>query len=209
MPIITPAYPSMCATHNITHSTKAIIIRELTRCKDLSHAIAAGKKTWKDLFEKHTFFTEGYKYYLSIVAASRTKEAQQIWSGLVQSKVRRLVSGIEMSDTGVELAHPFNKGFDRVHRCKNNDEVDMVFQGDLRFQVFEENSEVSNSDDIVMATEMTTSSIGNATGSTETANGETGPITVYTTTYYVGLELGGADGMSSIQLLVSVLTNII
>ena len=188
----------MCATHNITHSTKAIIIRELTRCKDLSHSIAAGKKSWKDLFEKHTFFTQGYKYYLSIVSGSRTKEAQQIWSGLVQSKVRRLVSGIEMSDTGVELAHPFNKGFDRVHRCKNSDEVDMVFQGDLRFQISEEKSEEIKSEDTAMDTN--TTSNGNAKEATQTPNGETEQLTVYTTTYYVGLELGGADGMLSIHL---------
>jgi hypothetical protein len=33
MPIITPAYPSMCATHNISMSTKAVILRELQRAK--------------------------------------------------------------------------------------------------------------------------------------------------------------------------------
>lgn len=208
MPIITPAYPSMCATHNITHSTKAIIIRELTRCKDLSHSIAAGKKSWKDLFEKHTFFTQGYKYYLSIVSGSRTKEAQQIWSGLVQSKVRRLVSGIEMSDTGVELAHPFNKGFDRVHRCKTNEEVDMVFQGDLRFQVSEEKLEETKSDAMITTTEMSDPSNGEAKEFTETSNGESGYLTVYTTSFYVGLELGGADGRLTTHLRQSLLTRV-
>jgi poly(A) polymerase len=198
----------MCATHNITHSTKAIIIRELTRCKDLSHSIAAGKKSWKDLFEKHTFFTQGYKYYLSIVSGSRTKEAQQIWSGLVQSKVRRLVSGIEMSDTGVELAHPFNKGFDRVHRCKTNEEVDMVFQGDLRFQVSEEKLEETKSDAMITTTEMSDPSNGEAKEFTETSNGESGYLTVYTTSFYVGLELGGADGRLTTHLRQSLLTRV-
>lgn len=28
MPIITPAYPSMCATHNVTDSTKAVMLSE-------------------------------------------------------------------------------------------------------------------------------------------------------------------------------------
>lgn len=31
MPIITPAYPSMCATHNVTQSTKKIIEEEFKR----------------------------------------------------------------------------------------------------------------------------------------------------------------------------------
>lgn len=33
MPIITPAYPSMCATHNITQSTMQVIRTEMLRGK--------------------------------------------------------------------------------------------------------------------------------------------------------------------------------
>lgn len=134
MPVITPAYPVMCATHNITLSTKQVIVRELKRGKDLTNKIVDGKQTWRDLFKRHTFFSEGYKYYLSVIAASRTKEAQLIWSGLVESKVRRLVTGIENAKNGVAIAHPFNKGFERVHRCCNNVEIDEVLQGSLEFQ---------------------------------------------------------------------------
>ena len=76
MPIITPAYPSMCATHNITTSTLTIIKRELSRANDITTQVFNGQKAWKDLFERHTFFSQGYKYYLTITSASRTKEAQ-------------------------------------------------------------------------------------------------------------------------------------
>lgn len=31
MPIITPAYPSMCATHNISSSTMSVIKNEMLR----------------------------------------------------------------------------------------------------------------------------------------------------------------------------------
>jgi poly(A) polymerase len=176
----------------------AVILKELVRAGEIANSIAAGKKTWNDLFQKHTFFTEGYKYFLSIVSASRTKEAQQIWSGLVQSKVRRLVSGIEMSGTGVQLAHPFNKGFDRVHKCSNEDEVDMVFQGDLRFHVCDEKSDAANTTAEVNATaEVNGTPNGTAGGTTGIANGGAEQLTVYTTTYYVGLELGVSDCMSS------------
>lgn len=187
MPIITPAYPSMCATHNITHSTKEVIAREISRANNIATDIAMAKKPWKELFVKHNFFCEGYKYYLSIISGSRTKDAQQIWEGLVQSKVRRLVSGIEMSETGVKLAHPFTKGFDRVHKCKSEDEVDKIFQGDLSFQVGE--------------TELTTNEnggIGDEGFSKIEASGvnndENQPLTIYTTTFYVGLELGVQEG---------------
>jgi poly(A) polymerase len=180
MPIITPAYPQMCATHNITHSTKAVIIKELKRADEITSLIVAGKKHWRDLFERHNFFTNDYKYYLSIVSGSKTKDAQEIWSGLVQSRVRRLVSGIEMSDTGVELAHPFNKGFDRIHQCQTEEEVDMIFQGDLRFQVTAEKAAEASS---------TNGTNGDANG-----NEAKGPFTIYTSTYYIGLEVGTTEG---------------
>jgi poly(A) polymerase len=181
MPIITPAYPSMCATHNITHSTKEIILQELQRADRIAAEIGTGKQSWTDLFAKHTFFTGDYKYYLSIVSASRTKEGQQLWSGLVQSKVRRLVHGIEMSDTGVKLSHPYIKGFERVHRCSTEEEIDMVFQGDLRFQVSEE--------DQVASAESSDGTPAVANGTTTEANGSVKKLTIWTTTFYVGLEL--------------------
>jgi poly(A) polymerase len=183
MPIITPAYPSMCATHNITHSTKAVILGEIERANGICQDILSAKKAWHHLFEKHTFFTHDYKYYLSIVSASRTKEAQQIWSGLVQSKVRRLVSAIEMSDTGVDVAHPFNKGFDRVHLCKDEEEVSKVFQGELMFQISDEK----------LAEVLAEKSENGAEGESESAK----PMIVYTTSYYIGLKLSNLGGTNT------------
>jgi poly(A) polymerase len=189
MPIITPAYPSMCATHNITNSTKKVIVRELRRANEITNQIFAGRKQWKDLFERHSFFSEGYKYYLSVIAGSRTKEAQLIWSGLVQSKVRRLVAGIELSDAGVEVAHPFNKGFDRVHRCKDENEENSALQGSLQYQTTEVKT-TDESKDIKQAVvaQGDSDNIPMPTGEGLEVNGD-GKTTIYTTTYYVGVEL--------------------
>lgn len=193
MPIITPAYPSMCATHNITTSTKKIIDRELQLAAETTNKITDGRLQWTDLFQKHTFFTKGYKYYLSVVAASRTKEAQLIWSGLVESKVRRLVSAIEQSQAGVELAHPFNKGFERVHRCKNEEEVDAVLQGSLQFQADDVKTETTD-----VTNDVTHNAAAEGNGEKmemprvegdEQDLKEGGVLTIYTTTYYVGIEL--------------------
>jgi poly(A) polymerase len=170
----------MCATHNITHSTKEVILKELARGGDIANNIADGKATWKDLFTKHTFFTKDYKYYLSIVSGGRTKTAQKEWSGLVESKVRRLVSGIEMSDSTVHCARPYNKGFDRIHECNSEKDIDEIFQGSVKFQITEEK-----------AIELEKS----AAADDKAQNGSK-PILVYTTTYYLGLDLGETDGMS-------------
>ncbi|KAH6681846.1 Nucleotidyltransferase, class I, C-terminal-like protein [Halenospora varia] len=180
MPIITPAYPSMCATHNITYSTKTVIQRELKRGGDITDKIMSGKAPWKDLFVKHTFFTQGYKYYLSIISASTTENAQLVWSGLVESKVRLLVGGLENHDS-IALAHPFNKGFERVHKCQNEEQVEKA-KSNLEFQIPATTADAPAANGGGPQDEAQTNSVEKAT-------------TVYTTTWYIGLEL--REGKSS------------
>ncbi|RGP69747.1 poly a polymerase [Fusarium longipes] len=132
MPVITPAYPSMCATFNITRSSMTIINRELKRALQISESIMVSKRPWSDLFAKHTFFTAGYKYYISVISAAKTKEAHTIWSGYVESKVRMLVQKLEQHQS-IALAHPFNKGYERHHRCQNEKEIESVQEGSLEY----------------------------------------------------------------------------
>ncbi|KAK4221621.1 Poly(A) polymerase pla1 [Podospora fimiseda] len=134
MPIITPAYPAMCATHNIGNSSMTIILKELEMGIKVTDEIMGGKRPWKDLFAKHTFFTSGFKYYLTVITSSRNKKAQNAWSGLIESKVRVLVNKLEMHHM-IALARPFNKGYDRVHRCKNDKQLEEVISlGSLAYQ---------------------------------------------------------------------------
>ena len=200
MPIITPAYPSMCATHNISVSTKKILIRELERGGDITDKIFTGQLHWKDLFAKHTFFTKDYKYYLSIVAASRTKDAQHVWSGYVESKVRLLVVNLD-NQGSIEVARPFNKGFERVHHCKNEEEIQAVINGDLKYQATDVKTETT---DAVKDPKRAAAADGGAEMKMPNGDSETSTTVengteihkVYTTTYYIGIEL--RQGLSSI-----------
>ena len=192
MPIITPAYPSMCATHNITQSTKEIILKEMTRAGDVVNSIFNGKLQWYDLFARHTFFTQGYKYYLSVVAASKRKEAQLIWSGLVESKIRTLVTALETSGS-IRIAHPYVKGFDRVHHCHTEEEIEKVKNGDLQFQVEDIKTETTDEmkdpvRDSVANGGSADMKMTNGDGEVVVRNGQTEHV-VYTTTYYIGIEL--------------------
>lgn len=191
MPIITPAYPSMCATHNITMSTKAVIIRELGRGGDTADKIFTGQLQWKDLFSKHTFFTEDYKYYLSVIAASRTKDAQHVWSGLVESRIRQLVLKLETQGS-IEVARPFNKGFDRVHNCKDEHEIEAVLSGDLQYQAKDSKTETTDTvkDPIHTAVaEGGAEAMAMPTYNDQADVSDGGMTTLYTTTYYIGIEL--------------------
>ncbi|RPB29257.1 Poly(A) polymerase [Terfezia boudieri ATCC MYA-4762] len=181
MPIITPAYPSMCATHNITKSTKEIIMREMKRAAEIMDKIMIGEEEWSVLFKKHEFFTKGYKYYLAIVAASKDAEGQLLWSGMVESKLRLLVMNLEKLDT-IALAHPFNKGFDKVHYCHTDNEAEAIAKGGC----LGKNLEGVKSMPADLGKK---DAAGNSPPREGNGESEQGPMKVWTTTHYVGIEV--------------------
>lgn len=127
MPVITPAYPSMCATHNITESTKKVILEEFERGIEITNDIFTNKKTWGDLFKKHNFFYK-YKYYLTITAATKGNDEQHLkWSGLVESKLRLLVMKLETLP-GIQLVHPYTKPFEKAYCYKTPDECRNILE---------------------------------------------------------------------------------
>lgn len=178
MPVITPAYPSMCATHNITGSTQKVIISELQHGKEVMGEIVNGTKTWTDLFAKHTFFNQ-YKYYLAIVAATTgDSESHLMWSGLVESKVRLLVQKLESLDT-IEISHPFVKTFNKSFRCTEEESHQVAYGDVVRELEPMDPGNIPDEDD--------------------------GKVTVYTTTFYIGLEIH-LKGLFLICLILIMLT---
>ncbi|AGO10452.1 AaceriABL002Cp [[Ashbya] aceris (nom. inval.)] len=126
MPVITPAYPSMCSTHNICESTKKVILNELQRGVEVTTDIFTNKKTWGDLFQKHDFFYK-YKFYLTVMASTKGSDEQHLkWSGLVESKLRLLVLKLEVL-SGINLAHPYTKPFESTYAYKTEEEYKEIF----------------------------------------------------------------------------------
>ncbi|PYH69641.1 polynucleotide adenylyltransferase [Aspergillus vadensis CBS 113365] len=202
MPIITPAYPSMCATHNVSMSTKAVILRELQRGGDIVDKIFLKQLRWEDLFARHTFFTKDYKYYLSITASSRTKEAESVWSGLVESKIRHLVGALDRKAT-IAIAHPFPKGFERVHRVSSEEEIEAVKTGSTKYQ--DKGTKTETTDEMKDAAHQAAAQ--NGAENTDVAAAENKPVddthVMYTTTYYIGLELKPLEPGASRSLDIS------
>jgi poly(A) polymerase len=170
-----------------------VLMREMERAESIVRSIYDSGRPWKDLFQRHSFFTDAYKHYICVVTAGRTKEAQQAWSGLVESKVKWLISGIELSDAkSVELVQPFNKGFNRVHQCEDNDEVEKTLDGCLDFQVKEIKTETTEeAGDIKAQAAAQTDTDGQEVPATNgSAPVETdGPYSIWTTTFYLGIGL--------------------
>ncbi|KAG2343642.1 Poly(A) polymerase [Suillus weaverae] len=162
MPIITPAYPAMCSTHNVTASTQMIVTEEFKKGRigaDIVDKVIVGTASWSELFQKHDFFHK-YRYYLQVIASTGTPDLQIKWAGTVESRIRQLVMKLEYVDSLI-LAHPFIKGFDQVLHCITEEEVRQVAQGHI-------------SDVIAKRTKAD-------------IEGLDGASTVYSTTFYIGL----------------------
>lgn len=177
MPIITPAYPSMCATHNVTDSTRAIMINEFKHGIDVVEKVMEGEGKWADLFVKSDFF-HSYKNYLEITSSSMSSESQLTWSGLVEAKLRQLVLKLELLEL-INLAHPYIKGIDKIHYCLTSEEVvnasKGVYSQERSFTV-EEGSLETNHMDLLKEKGLVTE------------ENEKDVVRVFSTTFYIGLE---------------------
>ncbi|KIW30845.1 uncharacterized protein PV07_02538 [Cladophialophora immunda] len=195
MPIITPAFPSMCATYNISKSGKTVILRELDRADKIVTKIFAGKAPWSELFQKHTFFTADHKYYLSVTASALNADAAKAWAGLVESKVRIFVMQLE-GTKGIELARPFTKGFKRVHRCQNDDQIREVQRGSMKYKVEETKTVETTAPELVTA-----NGNGAAVPLSDNTSQEqdTDAHTVYTYTFYIGIDTVAKGSLNLVQ----------
>lgn len=173
MPVITPAYPSMCSTHNVTQSTQIITTHEFGRAAEITDKILSGTENWSALFQKSDFF-HGYKYYLQVCASSSSAESGLKWAGLVESRLRQLIMKLELAEN-LEIAHPFIKGFERVTVCRSEKEKRMAQNGRLP----EDGATNENKDTSV------------------DENSTMEPFKVWTTIFYVGLSATPRDPNSS------------
>jgi poly(A) polymerase len=147
------------------------MMNEFVRADQIVRDVYAGQKSWERLFDRTEFFTKDHKYYLSVVAASRSKADDLTFHGLVQSKVRILVAGIDDGNTGISIARPYTEGFERVHRCKNEDQVFEVTKGSLDYMISPSDvPEPSTTEDHI----------------------------IYTTTFYIGIQYQGKLHLSLI-----------
>ncbi|KAJ3047144.1 polynucleotide adenylyltransferase [Rhizophlyctis rosea] len=159
MPVITPAYPCMCATHNVSESTQKVTTKELERATGISNKVLEGLAEWEELFEESSFFSE-YRAYLAIIASANAEEPHLKWSGLVESKIRQMVARLDY-DEGLEYVHPYIKGFERVYSLATPEERDLGSKGLLPAPARDAND----------------------------LDDPTKPWKLYTTTFYIGLQV--------------------
>lgn len=170
-------------------STKTVLLRELQRGGDIVDKIFAKQLKWADLFERHSFFTQDYKYYISIIASSRTKEAESVWSGFVESKLRHLVGALDRK-ASIGVAHPFPKGFERVHVVSNEEEATAVKNGSTQYQAKDTKTETTDeTKDAAHQAAAANGAENRNVAEPSVENPQNGNHTMYTATYYIGVEV--------------------
>ena len=117
MPIITPAYPCMNSSYNVSESTLALMRNEMARGDAQAQAayaagaklIAAGSElhgVWAPMFEPLKFF-DTYKHYLQVDVRAASEDSQRRWEGWVESRLRQLVLSVERATAGALSLHPW------------------------------------------------------------------------------------------------------
>ena len=87
MPIITPAFPCMNATHMVTESTKQVIVDEFILAAKVVKDILNRILKWEDLFVEYDFFAN-YRRFIRIDALAKNDKDFKKWKGSVESKIR-------------------------------------------------------------------------------------------------------------------------
>uniref|UniRef100_A0A1D1Z565 polynucleotide adenylyltransferase n=2 Tax=Anthurium amnicola TaxID=1678845 RepID=A0A1D1Z565_9ARAE len=105
MPIITPAYPCMNSSYNVSTSTLRVMTEEFERGNEICESIEANKADWDILFEPYPFF-DAYKNYLEINISARNEDDLRWWKGWVESRLRILTLKVEKSTFGMLQCHP-------------------------------------------------------------------------------------------------------
>ncbi|CAI5720461.1 unnamed protein product [Hyaloperonospora brassicae] len=94
MPILTPAYPSMNSSFNVSaHSLKVMkeeFKRGLTIVQDV---LSKGGVEWGPLFEPSDFFAV-HQHYLAVEVYTEREDEEQAWCGFCESRLRKLVDSL-------------------------------------------------------------------------------------------------------------------
>ncbi|XP_011080401.1 nuclear poly(A) polymerase 4-like isoform X3 [Sesamum indicum] len=106
MPIITPAYPCMNSSYNVSASTLRVMMEQFQFGREICEDIELNKAQWSTLFEPYLFF-ESYKNYLQVDIIAADLDDLRAWRGWVESRLRQLTLMIERDTCGKLQCHPY------------------------------------------------------------------------------------------------------
>ncbi|KAL6629658.1 hypothetical protein ACP70R_029423 [Stipagrostis hirtigluma subsp. patula] len=106
MPIITPAYPCMNSSYNVSTSTLRVIMEQFQFGNKMCQEIELNKASWTALFQPFHFF-EAYRKFLVVDIVAEDDDDLRLWKGWVESRLRQLTLKIERDTKGILQCHPY------------------------------------------------------------------------------------------------------
>jgi hypothetical protein len=113
MPIITPTYPHINSSFNVTENTKQLIQRKMLVAAETCDKIMRGDDKWDSLFNTCHIFHE-YEHFLIVIASADATSDHIKWFGLIESKIRHLVNGVEKDCPIIASARIWPKPFTKI-----------------------------------------------------------------------------------------------
>ncbi|KAE8690476.1 Nuclear poly(A) polymerase 2 [Hibiscus syriacus] len=106
MPIITPSYPCMNSSYNVSTSTLRVMMEQFQYGNSICEKIELNRAKWSALFEPYLFF-QSYTNYLQVDILAADADDLRSWKGWVESRLRQLTLLIERDTYGKLQCHPY------------------------------------------------------------------------------------------------------
>lgn len=94
MPILTPAYPSMNSSFNVSTHSLSVMKEEFKRGLTIvQDVLSKGGSEWGPLFEPSEFFAV-HQHYLAVEVYTEKEDEEQAWCSFCESRMRKLVESL-------------------------------------------------------------------------------------------------------------------
>ncbi|KAF4322954.1 hypothetical protein BBO99_00001092 [Phytophthora kernoviae] len=94
MPILTPAYPSMNSSFNVSNHTLAVMKEEFKRALTMvQDVLSKGGSDWSSLFDPTDFFAV-HQHYLAVEVYTEKQDEEPAWCSFCESRIRKLVESL-------------------------------------------------------------------------------------------------------------------
>jgi poly(A) polymerase len=113
MPIITPSFPCMNSTYNVTETTKRILTSEFARGHEVLSSFSEGHGSEDNLNKliRSPPFLSLFNYYMVVDVVGMNESAFTKLKGFVESRIRMFLKSLE-GCSGIQSVRPWPKEFD-------------------------------------------------------------------------------------------------
>lgn len=108
--VISPAFPQMNTTYNVSDSQLKIIESSLREAFKVITFIEKGELEWEDLFISYPLFHD-FDHFLEIEILSKDEDSFYRWKGLIQARLRYLILSFEQETEEKVLYHLWPQEF--------------------------------------------------------------------------------------------------